>query len=225
MNISLLFNVFTGEISPLIEGRIDSPINEMGATRMENFIPMLTGGIRKRPGTWYDGNTLENKKARLIEWLLSDGTCILLELTEEMIRIWRAGDDEEFRLLETTPEIEVDYTGINLREIQYAASANTIWFAHNMKPVIKLEWNGSIVELSRPIFTRVIAKQIKVDVNCNECKGVGSFTAGQKCPHCNDGQVAIGNGIVEKLTTCGTCKGTGKVPGIILTPTPAIPRN
>jgi len=94
MNINLLYNIFLGENSPLIAARIDSQAHEMGAKRMENFIPMLTGGLRKRPGTWYDGTTEKNKEARLIDWLLSDGTILILELTAGMIRLWR--DNREF---------------------------------------------------------------------------------------------------------------------------------
>jgi hypothetical protein len=89
MYISLLFNYFMGETSPLIAGRIDIQEYEMGAKRMENMIPMLTGGLRKRPGTWFDGTTNKSSPARLIEWMLSDGSCILLEVTAGIIRIWR----------------------------------------------------------------------------------------------------------------------------------------
>jgi hypothetical protein len=89
MNISLLFNYFLGETSPLVAGRIDMQEYEMGAKRMENMIPMLTGGLRKRPGTWYDGTTHKNKPARLIEWMLPDGSCLILEVTAGIIRIWR----------------------------------------------------------------------------------------------------------------------------------------
>jgi hypothetical protein len=89
---SLLFNYFLGETSPLIAGRIDLQEYEMGAKRMENMIPMLAGGLRKRPGTRFDGVTNKNKPARLIEWLLSDGSCIILEVTAGIIRIWRKRD-------------------------------------------------------------------------------------------------------------------------------------
>jgi hypothetical protein len=89
MNISLLFNYFLGETSPLLAGRIDMQEYEMGAKRMENMIPMLAGGLRKRPGTWFDGMTNKNKPARLIEWLLPDGSCLILEVTAGIIRIWR----------------------------------------------------------------------------------------------------------------------------------------
>jgi len=94
VNISLLYNVFMGENSPLIAARIDSQAYEMGAKLMENVIPMITGGLRKRPGTWFDGTTEDDKEARLIDWLLSDGTVLILELTAGSIRLWR--DSREF---------------------------------------------------------------------------------------------------------------------------------
>jgi hypothetical protein len=106
--ISLLFNVFLGETSPLIAARIDSPPYQMGAKRMENMIPMLTGGIRKRPGTWYDGTTKNNQRARLIDWILSDGNCIILELTAGVIRVWQ--EKEEFS----------EYENLDARADEYA---------------------------------------------------------------------------------------------------------
>jgi hypothetical protein len=89
MYISLLFNYFLGETSPLIAGRVDIQEYEMGAKRMENMIPMPAGGLRKRPGTWYDGTTDKNKAARLIDWLLPDGSCLILEVTAGITRVWR----------------------------------------------------------------------------------------------------------------------------------------
>lgn len=88
-NTSILFNIFFGETSPLIAARIDSPAYDMGAKRMENMIPMLAGGMRKRPGTWYDGTTKDGRPARLIDWLLSDGACVIIELTAGAIRVWQ----------------------------------------------------------------------------------------------------------------------------------------
>jgi len=85
MNITLLHNMFSGEISPLIEGRVDSPVKELGARRMENFIPMTTGGIMKRQGTWFGTESAGNspdKKTRLIEWKLSSGRVLLVEAAE-----------------------------------------------------------------------------------------------------------------------------------------------
>jgi len=140
VNISLLYNVFMGETSPLIAARIDSPAHEMGARRMENMIPMLTGGLRKRPGTWYDGTTglpsINPKygKVRLIPWITRNGTWIL-ELTDSTVRFWTKTGDGKYAE-------NYYYTNTNLKEeylpnIQYAASNNTIWLVHqDMVPIV-----------------------------------------------------------------------------------------
>jgi len=189
MNISLLYNNFLGETSPLIAARIDSPAYEMGARRMENFIPMLSGGIRKRPGTWFDKYTHLNKKARLIEWLLSDGNCLLLEITEQLIKAWKVeydNDDKQIKLLFIN-SIEIDYTGINLRQLQYAASANSMWIVHAEKPVLKLDWNGSIVEESDIEFLKYVDQNEQSGFQtCKTCKGTGFIYKDSPCSQCNE---------------------------------------
>ncbi|MDR0586199.1 MAG: hypothetical protein LBG26_03065 [Treponema sp.] len=152
MNISLLFNYFLGETSPLIAGRIDTRENEMGARRMENLIPMLTGGIRKRPGTWYDGTTNNNLPARLIDWLLSDGSCILIELSAGATRVWREADTQEGKY-RVTQTLANGYTAEQIEGIQYAASANNLWLVHQARPPLKLAWSGSAVTEEHPSFT------------------------------------------------------------------------
>jgi uncharacterized protein YrzB (UPF0473 family) len=72
MKTDLLHNIFTGEQSPLMAGRIDSPEYQMGARRMENFIPMGTGGIRKRPGMKFSGYLYLEEFQRMINWTLSN---------------------------------------------------------------------------------------------------------------------------------------------------------
>ena len=144
MNISLLYNVFMGETSPLIAARIDSPVNEMGARHMENMIPMMTGGLRKRPGTLFvgntdrDANTGEYKEARLIEWLLSDGSCLILEMTKGAISVWRGNT-----VIQALPS---PYTAEQVKKLHYAASADELWIVHRDHRPMILKWNGNKVE-------------------------------------------------------------------------------
>jgi len=170
LNINLLYNVFLGENSPLIAGRIDSQAHEMGAQRMENFIPMLTGGLRKRPGTWYDGTTADNKEARLIDWLLSDGNCIILELTAGLIRVWQG--NEQYQV---TQQISSAYTEEQLHNIHYAASANSMWLVHSEQRPMKLTWNGVYVTSSFPTF---VGKDFETE---NNCPGTIAFDSGRLC--------------------------------------------
>ncbi|MDR2095884.1 MAG: hypothetical protein LBP76_10270 [Treponema sp.] len=157
MNISLLFNIFQGEISPLVAARVDSPAYEMGAKRMENMIPMPAGGLRKRPGTWYDGTTKDNSPARLIDWLLSDGSCAVIELTAGTTGIWRRQETipgyEELPEYEKTQEIPNEYGEEDIAGVKYAASSDNLWLVHPGHPPQRLAWDGDAVSQTYPEFT------------------------------------------------------------------------
>jgi len=180
VNISLLYNVFLGETSPLIAARIDSPAHEMGARRMENMIPMLTGGLRKRPGTWFDGNTDGNKEARLIEWLLSDGTVLILELTAGTIRVWRDQENNTYQVIQA---ITSPYTEGQLRSLQYAASADELWIVHSEQRPMKLSWDRSEEEepinIDYPRFTNGDGEKDFIAVN--NCPSCVAFVSGRLC--------------------------------------------
>jgi hypothetical protein len=149
MNISLLYNVFLGETSPLIAARIDSQAHEMGARRMENMFPMISGGLRKRPGTWFDGNTDGNKEARLIDWMLSDGTCVVLEITAGMTRVWKENGGK----YQVTQSITNPYTAEQVRKLQYAAAADAVWIVQQDQSPMKLAWSGGAAVKSFPTYT------------------------------------------------------------------------
>lgn len=169
MNISVLFNTFIGgETSPLLAARIDSQTYAMGAKRMENFIPMITGGVRKRPGTWYNGTTKNNAEARLIEWLLSGGICVILEITAGTIRIWKEDD---------TPgqELAATYTAAQIAGIKYAASTNSLWLVHPERRPYKLTWDGATFSITEPAFT---GKNFAASGNF---PGSVAFNAGRLC--------------------------------------------
>jgi hypothetical protein len=153
MYISLLFNYFLGETSPLIAGRSDAQEYEMGAKRMENMIPMLAGGLRKRPGTWFDGTTNENKPARLIEWLLSDGSYIILEVTAGVTRIWRKPEPGLQGGYTVIQSMASAYTVKQIEELKYVASAGSLWIVHQEQQPMKLTWDGETVTKTSPAFT------------------------------------------------------------------------
>jgi hypothetical protein len=171
MNISLLYNVFLGETSPLVAGRIDSQANEMGARRMENMFPMLAGGMRKRPGTWFDGHTDGDREARLIDWMLSDGTCVVLEITAGMTQAWR----EEGGCYAVAQRIDNPYTAEQLPRLHYAANADNIWIVHQDQSPMKLEWKGGAAVKSFPAFTG------KDFTAADSRPGTVAFDAGRLC--------------------------------------------
>jgi hypothetical protein len=169
MNISLLFNNFTGgEISPLLWARADSPSMAMAAKRLENFVPIITGGVRKRPGTWYDGRAKGNQAARLVDWLLPDGSCLVLEITPGVIRFW----GEEGLLPQ---EIATAYTAAQIWGIKYAASGNVLWLVHRDAAPAYLSWSGGVITKTLPSFTG------KDFASPGNYPGAVAFDAGRLC--------------------------------------------
>jgi hypothetical protein len=141
---------------------------------MENLIPMLTGGLRKRPGTWYDGATDGNKEARLIDWLLSDGSCLVLELTAGAIRAWQEypAGSSQYRVIQA---IDNPYTAQQLPALHYAANKNSLWIVHTDQPPVVLSWNGSTITKKTPAFTG------KDFTAANSRPGAVAFDSGRLC--------------------------------------------
>jgi hypothetical protein len=129
---------------------------------------MITGGVRKRPGTWYNGTTKNNADARLVEWLLSNGICVILEITAGTIRVWNENN---------TPgqELTTTYTAAQIAGIKHAASANGLWLVHPERQPYKLTWDGTAFSLTEPAFT---GKDFAVSGNF---PGSVAFNAGRLC--------------------------------------------
>jgi hypothetical protein len=49
----LLNNFSAGELSPRCDARADIPKYKSGCIKLENFVPLITGGVRRVPGTEY----------------------------------------------------------------------------------------------------------------------------------------------------------------------------
>lgn len=91
-NIALLANNFSsGEIDPMLLGRVDIPMVASGLTTLKNGIPLRNGGLRRIPGTywWGAGYSSGSVKCRWIEMPLTTGF-YMVELSNLKARIWQA---------------------------------------------------------------------------------------------------------------------------------------
>jgi hypothetical protein len=85
----LINNFNGGELSPLMDARVDTGKYRTGCRRLRNFIPRAVGGVFSRPGTEYMGAAKHgDKKAALIPFNFSRTTSFQIELGEEYIRFW-----------------------------------------------------------------------------------------------------------------------------------------
>ena len=78
-----------GELSPLIDGRVDAQKYNNGARIMENFYPTVQGPAARRPGTRYVAGTKnQNQRSWLVPFEFSANQNFVLEFGDNYIRFY-----------------------------------------------------------------------------------------------------------------------------------------
>lgn len=91
--IHTLKSVFNGgELSPMLDARVDSEKYASGCRELTNFIPSVYGGIKKRPGTELLGFAKNNGPTRLHSFKRSTDTNYVLEFGDKYVRFWKGGE-------------------------------------------------------------------------------------------------------------------------------------
>lgn len=91
--IHTLKSVFNGgELSPMLDARVDSEKYASGCKELTNFIPSVYGGIKKRPGTELLGFTKNDGDVRLHGFKRNTDTSYVLEFGAGYLRFWKGGD-------------------------------------------------------------------------------------------------------------------------------------
>lgn len=88
---SIITNFRTGEISPKLEGRIDLQKYNEAAQTLNNMIVYPSGGVTRRPGTYFAGRSKDGGKVRLIDFEYSDEQAYVLEFGANYIRFYKDG--------------------------------------------------------------------------------------------------------------------------------------
>ena len=124
-----------GELTPSLYGRIDLQKYDVGAATLENAVVQRYGGVTRRPGFVFIGQTKGNRYARLIPFSYNAEQNYVLEFTNHTVRVLQNG---EFVTRQGFPvEIQTPYTTADLPQIKYAQSADMLFLAHpNHHPAI-----------------------------------------------------------------------------------------
>ena len=88
---SIITNFRTGEISPKLEGRIDLQKYNEAAQTVNNMLVFPSGGVTRRPGTFFAGRSKDGGKVRLINFEVSDEQAYVLEFGDSYIRFYKDG--------------------------------------------------------------------------------------------------------------------------------------
>jgi hypothetical protein len=125
----------SGEVSPMMYGRVDTQKYASGCAKLKNFIVKPQGPVKRRPGTEYYRNSGEvNFPSRLVPM----NNTFVVELTESNIYLWNTllqppyGGDPI--------NLVSPWTWQEMNDVTFVAAGNIMYFAHAGHPVMKL-WN------------------------------------------------------------------------------------
>ena len=88
---SIITNFRAGEISPKLEGRIDLQKYNESTQTLNNMLVYPSGGVTRRPGTFFAGRSKDGGKVRLTNFEFSDEQAYVLEMGENYIRFYKDG--------------------------------------------------------------------------------------------------------------------------------------
>jgi hypothetical protein len=127
-----------GELSPKMHGRFDADLYKQGLKEMKNFVPLLQGPAKRRPGTYYAANATTNTsdESRLVPFYFGEGQSYVLEFSNGKIRFF--SQNGQLLVNGGTTPYEVSSTGITAAqclEIDFTQSADVLYIVHkDFKP-------------------------------------------------------------------------------------------
>ncbi len=85
----ILQSLNAGELSPLLDARIDQDKYQMGCRTLENFYPLIYGGAERRPGSYFVGEAKDSTvKCRVMEFIFSVDQAYIMEFGNQYIRVY-----------------------------------------------------------------------------------------------------------------------------------------
>jgi len=157
------FSLNGGELSPLLWARLDLQKYTTGLARCANFIPLVQGGVTRRPGTRFVHEVKDStKKVRLVPFVFNRAQSYILECGDAYIRVYMNGgilfDESPFLPLQTEAgenlltesgevlfsslidptaapyEIVSPYLSAEVQELQFAQTADILTIVHPNHP-------------------------------------------------------------------------------------------
>lgn len=137
----LQYSFIGGEIAPAMLGRLDNPLYQQGAARIENFVVEPTGALLTRPGFRFVGQARDNGNVRLIPFRFSSEQTLVLVFTDKKMRI--ATEGKWLMNGESMFEIDSPYAGEDLFDIDYSQVADIITLTSRKYPPTELRRKGA----------------------------------------------------------------------------------
>jgi len=118
-----------GELSPLLDARSDTAKYQAGCRTLENYIPLLYGGVEKRPGLEYIYDQKHHASVgrnKAFEHSVDDVYMLVFE--ENVIRVFRNGGVVMDGI--APYEIETPYLAADLFSLKFEQKADVMYITH-----------------------------------------------------------------------------------------------
>ncbi|WP_269915319.1 carbohydrate-binding protein [Acinetobacter sp. HY1485] len=131
MKATILKNNFSsGELSPLLSTRTDVQQYANGAKQLFNAIPLVEGGVRKRPGTYF--RTQINDAVRLVPFVIESKNPFVVVFKAKQLLIYNP------RTYAVVATLNSPYTAQQVKDIQYVQYRYDTFITHSEVPVYRL---------------------------------------------------------------------------------------
>ncbi len=146
-----------GEISPRLHSRASLDLYRSALKTCENFITLPHGGMRKRGGTYFAGETLNSDPERPITFVFSEEQAYVLFFGDRYFRVFAYGGpvvDAGLIVKVTTP-----YSYSDVVDLQFQQSGDVLYLTHPDFPPYKVtrssntSWAIASVETSDGPFS------------------------------------------------------------------------
>jgi len=152
-------NFSAGELSPLLSGRTDLDIYFRGAKKIENFVPINFGGLKRRTGFRYMGklnsvdiSNEDNYKVRLIPYKFSANISYIIELTDKLFRVISTDGYIENSSSTSILSVITQYKAEDIHSISYAQNGDKLYLCHEDYPVQIIEPTATGWKISNMSF-------------------------------------------------------------------------
>ncbi len=183
MKITPVRNNFNGgELSPKIDWRGDIDKYQSGCKTIQNFIPLVEGGVVRMPGTYFVTEVKDSTKTTLVKpFKFSTEQTYILEMGDLYFRFYK--DQAQITDAGLPVEVSTSYLEADLNKINITQSADVLYTFHTSYPPSKLSrlsdisWTFGAMKFNPPP-TREIGYYPAATLTPSAVTGTGiNFTA------------------------------------------------
>lgn len=192
---TLQSNLNSGELSPLLRGRMDVERYRSGLERCRNMLPLVGGGAKRRAGTRWIAEAAQDSDVLLFPFVVSTSgarTGYLLEFTALKIRIFKDG---ALLLSGGSPlEIVTEYSAAQLADIHFDAQENMLYLVHPQHHPRRLlrtsdtDWTLETITIRSYPLRRPAGTE---DISVQASGTTGAVTLTASAPLFNAGHVGV----------------------------------